>query len=73
MSPFFDGMVGIALGLVVIVFRRRIAEHIITFQNETFGFEFGDGWIRWSEFVSIVGGTFSIVLGLLVLTGIVNR
>jgi hypothetical protein len=65
MNPLFDNIAGMTLSLVAIIFRRQFAEHIIKFQNETFGFEFGEGWIRWSEFLIIIGCTSNIVSGLL--------
>lgn len=60
-----DSIAGIALGIALVIFRRHIAEHIISFQNKTFGFEFGKRWIYFSELLCFLIGVYLVVGGFL--------
>jgi len=70
MNRLAGGIVLIAFGLALITFRGQFARRVIDSQNETFGFHFGEKWTKYTEWVTVLGGIFLIVLGVLDFLGI---
>lgn len=53
------------LGVLMILFRRRIARFSVSMQNRTWGFRFGEDTVRFTERVAIpVVGALFIIGGL---------
>lgn len=72
MDQLIEGLGCIAVGIVLMIFRTKLAEHVIKFQNDAFKFRFGKREVEMSEFVTIVGSVFVIILGILLILGIVD-
>lgn len=73
MNQYVEGLVGIVVGAIIIAFRKRLAQHIIKFQNGTFRFNYGQREIDGTQVVCAAAGVFMIVLGSLLLLGIIDR
>lgn len=65
-----SGIILIAIGLGLVILRGRFARRVIDSQNETFEFHFGEKWTKYTEWVTVLGGIFLIVLGVLDFLGI---
>jgi hypothetical protein len=55
----------ILLGVILIVFRRQVAEKIIQSQNSLWGFHFGEQEIKSSEIVVVIVGIGAIIFAIL--------
>jgi hypothetical protein len=62
-SNAFGGIVGIATGVLLIVFRKRFARKSVREQNAFWGLRMGEGEVRISEIVAVPIGIGFIAFG----------
>jgi len=62
-SNAFGGIVGIATGVLLIVFRKRFARKSVREQNAFWGLRMGEREVRWSERGIVVVSIAFLVFG----------
>jgi len=66
------GIITILAGSLAIIFRSRLANNMIEFQNRVWGFNFGEREIKAGEIWLPIFGVCAIVFGLLFLFQIIQ-
>lgn len=67
------GIIIIAAGVAVILFRHKFVHDIVEFQNRTFNFRFGQRTVNLHTILAIPFGVFFIIIGILILLGVFNN
>jgi hypothetical protein len=67
MNNVISGFGIILVGIIVICFRKKFAKSMVTIQNKSFGFHFGDKEIKANEWLLPFFGVLAIVIGILTL------
>jgi flagellar biosynthesis protein FlhB len=65
-----SGIVLIAIGCALIIFRKWFARESVDAQNWTFGFHFGEKSIKMSYWFVPIMGLIFIIFGILVILGV---
>lgn len=60
----------ILVGVIAVVFRNKLAQGYVKFQNSNFGFHFGERTIRFNVMLNIIGGILFIAVGILGVFGV---
>jgi uncharacterized membrane protein (Fun14 family) len=68
-----ENLAFIAIGCVMLIFRKSFASLIIDFQNRVWGFRFGEREKKASIFVIVIVGLGFITLSLLAIFGVIHK
>jgi hypothetical protein len=63
-SNAFGGIVGIVIGVLMIVYRKRLARKAVRDQNAFWGLRMGERDVRISELLAVPFGIVWIVMGI---------
>ncbi len=64
------GVIIMAVGFCLILFRQQFVQYVVSFQNKTFGFHFGQRTIDLHVWFAIPFGIFIVIIGILVIAGV---
>lgn len=67
------GIVFIVVGLIVSIFSSPLSKGYIAFQNQQFGFKFGQREVKIGKLINIVVGMIFIIFGLLILANVIDQ
>lgn len=73
LEQFIVGSIIIIIGAAAIIFRKPYARYLVSYQNKTFGFKFGESQVTSGRFVIIIVGTVSMIVGILILLGVIHQ
>lgn len=66
------GIISILAGSLAIIFRSRLANNLVEFQNRVWGFHFGEKEIKANKILLPLFGVCAIAIGLLFLFQIIH-